>query len=203
LQDATPRRKTCSSIRRWSAVPLIYPTAADLHAHTGEFRYARYGTPTTKALQQALMAIEGPHCAGRSGLSAISSTLLAVFLAMRGLRTLSVRLAQHQRSALDIARWLETRPDVIGVLYPALESDPGHAIWKRDFSGASGLFAIILKPAPRQAVDALTLFGMGYSWGGFEGLIPPFDCDVTAQRLNGRPTDRPCVCILAWRMSRI
>jgi cystathionine beta-lyase len=314
---------------------VIYPTAADLHAHTGEFRYARYGTPTTKALQQALMAIEGPHCAGvalvPSGLSAITSTLLSVlksgdhilvsdsiyrpsrmfcdgalarfgvetsyfdplmgggiaelfkpntaavmveapgsqtfempdvpaisavahargalviddntwasplyrraleqgvdisiqsatkyigghsdvmfgtisanaqtwprilettrelgvcagpddvFLAMRGLRTLSVRLAQHQRSALEIARWLVTRPEVTRVLYPALDSDPGHAIWKRDFSGASGLFTIILKPAPKQSVDALldalTLFGMGYSWGGFESLILPFDCD--------------------------
>jgi cystathionine beta-lyase len=314
---------------------VIYPTAADLHAHTGEFRYARYGTPTTKALQQASMAIEGPHCAGvalvPSGLSAITSTLLSVlkagdhllvsdsiyrpsrtfcdglmvrygvetsyfdpligagiaelfkpntaalmveapgsqtfempdipamsavahargalviddntwasplyrraleqgvdismqaatkyigghsdimfgtisanaqtwprilettrelgvcagpddvFLAMRGLRTLSVRLAQHQRSALDIARWLATRPEVTKVLYPALESDPGHAIWKRDFTGASGLFSIILRPAPKLAVDALLdalkLFGMGYSWGGFESLILPFDCD--------------------------
>jgi len=314
---------------------VIYPTAEDLHAHTGEFRYARHGTPTTKALQQALMAIEGPLCAGvalvPSGLSAITSTLLSVlkagdhllvsdsiyrpsrtfcdgllarygvetsyfdplvgagiaelfrpntaavmveapgsqtfempdvpamsvaahargalviddntwasplyrraleqgvdismqaatkyigghsdvmfgtisanaqtwprilettrelgvcagpddvFLAMRGLRTLSVRLAQHQRSALDIARWLATRPEVAGVLYPALESDPGHAIWKRDFTGASGLFTVILRPAPTQAVDALLnalkLFGMGYSWGGFESLILPFDCD--------------------------
>ena len=78
-----------------------------------------------------------------------------VFLAMRGLRTLSVRLAQHQRSALEIARWLAARPEIIKVLYPALESDPGHAIWKRDFSGASGLFSVILKPAPKHAVDAL------------------------------------------------
>jgi len=66
------------------------------------------------------------------------------------------------------------------VLHPALESDPGHAIWKRDFAGASGLFSIVLKPAPQQAVDALLnavkLFGMGYSWGGFESLIIPFDC---------------------------
>jgi cystathionine beta-lyase len=104
-----------------------------------------------------------------------------VFLAMRGLRTLSVRLAQHQRSALDIARWLARRPEVAGVLYPALESDPGHTIWKRDFTGASGLFSIILQPAPKQALDALLdalkLLGMRYSWGGFESLITPFDCD--------------------------
>jgi cysteine-S-conjugate beta-lyase len=103
-----------------------------------------------------------------------------VFLALRGLRTLAVRLAQHHRSALEIARWLKTRPEVLRVLHPALESDPGHAIWKRDFTGASGLFSIVLKPAPQNAVDALLnavrLFGMGYSWGGFESLIIPFDC---------------------------
>jgi len=313
---------------------VLYPTAKDLHAHRGEFQYGRHGTPTTKALQEALMALEGPQCAGvglaPSGLSAITTTLLAVlnagdhllvcdnayrpsrnfcsgllarygvettyfdplvgagiaglfrpttkavlveapgsqsfempdipaiatvahargalviddntwatalyhrsldqgvdismqaatkyvgghsdimfgtisanakawpmiseairllgvcagpddvFLALRGLRTLAVRLAQHHRSALEIARWLETRPEVLRVLHPALESDPGHAIWKRDFTGASGLFSIVLKPAPQKAVDALLnavkLFGMGYSWGGFESLIIPFDC---------------------------
>jgi len=313
---------------------VLYPTAEDLHAHRGEFQYGRRGTPTTKALQEALMALEGPQCAGvgiaPSGLSAITTTLLAVlkagdhllvcdnayrptrnfcdgllagygiettyfdpligagvgqlfkpntkailveapgsqsfempdipaiaavahgrgafviddntwatplyhrsleqgvdismqaatkyigghsdimfgtisanakawpmiaeaigllglcagpddvFLALRGLRTLAVRLAQHHRSALDMARWLATRPEVVRVRHPALESDPGHAIWKRDFTGASGLFSIVLKPAPQQAVDALLdtvkLFGMGYSWGGFESLVIPFDC---------------------------
>ena len=313
---------------------VLYPTAEDLHAHRGEFQYGRLGTPTTNALQEALMALEGPQCAGvgiaPSGLSAITTTLLAVlksgdhllvcdnayrptrnfcngllarygvettffdpligagvtelfkpntkailveapgsqtfempdipaiaaiahargalviddntwatplyhrsldqgvdismqaatkyigghsdimfgtisanartwpmiaetirllgvcagpddvFLALRGLRTLAVRLAQHQRSALEIARWLATRPEVIRVLHPALESDPGHAIWKRDFTGASGLFSVVLKSAPQKAIDALLdavkLFGMGYSWGGFESLIIPFDC---------------------------
>jgi cystathionine beta-lyase len=313
---------------------VLYPTADDLHAHRGEFQYGRHGTPTTIALQDALMTLEGPACAGvglaPSGLAAISTALLAVlkagdhllvcdnayrptrnfcngllarygvetsyfdpligadiakyfkpntkailveapgsqsfempdipaiaavahgrgalviddntwatplyhrsleqgvdismqaatkyigghsdimfgtisanarawpqlaetirllgvcagpddvFLALRGLRTLAVRLAQHHRSALDMARWLATRPEVVRVLHPALESDPGHAIWKRDFTGASGLFSIVLKPAPQQAVDALLdtvrLFGMGYSWGGFESLVIPFDC---------------------------
>jgi cystathionine beta-lyase len=313
---------------------VLYPTAEDLHAHRGEFQYGRHGTPTTKALQEALMAIEGVRCAGvglaPSGLSAITTALLAVlnagdhllvcdnayrptrnfcngvlarygvettyfdpligggiaglfrantkvvlveapgsqsfempdipaiaaiaqargalviddntwatplyhrsldhgvdisiqaatkyigghsdimfgtisanakawpliaeairllgvcagpddvFLALRGLRTLAVRLAQHQQSGLEMARWLAARPEVIKVLHPALESDPGHAIWKRDFTGASGLFSIVLKPAPQQAVDALLdtvkLFGMGYSWGGFESLVIPFDC---------------------------
>jgi cystathionine beta-lyase len=313
---------------------VLYPTAEDLHAHRGEFQYGRQGTPTTKSLQEALVALEGPNCAGvalaPSGVSAITSALFAVlkagdhllvidsvyrptrnfcdgllahygvettyfdpmigagiaklfkpntkavlveapgsqsfempdipaiaavahdkgaivlddntwatplyhrsldqgvdisiqaatkyigghsdimfgtisankrtwpqvaetirllgvcagpddvFLALRGLRTLSVRLAHHQQSALDMARWFEKRPDVLRVLYPALETDPGHAIWKRDFTGASGLFSVVLKPAPQQAVDALlntlTLFGMGYSWGGFESLVIPFDC---------------------------
>ena len=313
---------------------VLYPTADDLHAHRGEYQYGRRGTPTTKALQQAMMALEGPQCAGvgltPSGLAAISTTLLAVlkagdhllvcdnayrptrnfcngllarygvetsyfdplagagiaalfkpntkavlleapgsqsfempdipaiasvahargalviddntwatplyhrsleqgvdismqaatkyigghsdimfgtisanarawpqvaeaiqllgvcagpddvFLAIRGLRTLSVRLAHHHRSGLDMAHWLAARPEVLRVLHPALETDPGHAIWKRDFTGASGLFSVVLKPAPQQAVDALLdaveLFGMGYSWGGFESLVIPFDC---------------------------
>lgn len=313
---------------------VLYPSAQDLHAHRAEFTYARHGTPTTRALQDALMALEGPQCAGvglaPSGLSAITTTLLAVlkagdhllvcdnvyrptrnfcsgvlkrfgietdyfdpligagietlfkpntravlveapgsqsfempdiraisaaahahnalviddntwatalyhrsldqgvdismqagtkyigghsdimfgtiaanakawplvqeairllgvcagpddvYLALRGLRTLSVRLAQHHRSGLEMARWLAARPEVDRVLHPALETDPGHAIWRRDFSGASGLFSIVLKPAPQAAVDTmlntLTLFGMGFSWGGFESLAIPFDC---------------------------
>lgn len=313
---------------------VLYPTADDIREHRGEFQYGRHGTPTTRALQQALIALEGPNCAGiglaPSGLAAISTTLLAVlkagdhllvsdsiyrptrhfcdsvlrrfgvettyfdpligggiaalfkpntravfaeapgsqsfemsdipaiaaaahardilviddntwatplyhrsldqgvdisiqaatkyigghsdimfgtvaanarawplvtdtiralgvcagpddvFLAMRGLRTLAVRLAHHQASALEMARWLRARPEVARVLHPALEDDPGHAIWKRDFTGASGLFSVVLKPASDKAVDALldtlTLFGMGYSWGGFESLVIPFDC---------------------------
>jgi cystathionine beta-lyase len=103
-----------------------------------------------------------------------------VFLGLRGLRTMRVRLMQHQQSALAVARWLAARPEVARVLHPALESDPGHAIWKRDFSGASGLFSIVLKPMPDAAahafLNALTLFGIGASWGGFESLAIPFDC---------------------------
>lgn len=101
------------------------------------------------------------------------------YLGLRGLRTLDVRLERHQRSGLEIARWLETRPEVLRVLHPALPTDPGHAIWKRDFCGATGLFTVILKPIPEPALaamlDGLELFGMGYSWGGYESLIIPFD----------------------------
>ena len=103
-----------------------------------------------------------------------------MYLGLRGLRTLSVRLERHQKSAFAVARWLQQRPEVLRVLHPGLESDPGHAIWKRDFLGASGLFSLILKPVPEKAVhaflDALTLFGMGFSWGGYESLVILFDC---------------------------
>jgi len=101
------------------------------------------------------------------------------YLGMRGLRTMATRLAQHQRSALEIARWLEGRPEVARVLHPGLESHPQHALWKRDFLGASGLFSIILKPVSDKAIaamlDGLELFGMGFSWGGYESLVIPFD----------------------------
>lgn len=96
------------------------------------------------------------------------------YLALRGLRTIGVRMRQQQQSALRIARWLQGRPEVQRVLWPALEDDPGHAIWKRDFSGAASLFGVILQPVSDQAVialiDALALFGIGSSWGGFESL---------------------------------
>jgi cysteine-S-conjugate beta-lyase len=103
-----------------------------------------------------------------------------MYLGLRGLRTMSVRLERHQKSALAIARWLRQRPEVLRVMHPGLEEDPGHAIWKRDFLGASGLFSIILKPVPEKAVhaflDSLRLFGMGFSWGGYESLVISFDC---------------------------
>jgi cystathionine beta-lyase len=99
------------------------------------------------------------------------------FLGLRGLRTLPVRLARHQETGFRLARWLRERPEVSRVLHPGLESDPGHALWKRDFSGACGLFGLVLKPAPEAAVaafvDGLQHFGLGWSWGGFESLIVP------------------------------
>lgn len=101
-------------------------------------------------------------------------------LGLRGLRTMLVRLERHWKSGLEVADWLAAQPQVARILHPAREGDAGHAIWKRDFSGACGLFSAILKPVPEAALatffDSLTLFGMGYSWGGFESLIIPFDC---------------------------
>lgn len=97
-----------------------------------------------------------------------------MFLALRGLRTLAVRLRQHQESALKVASWLEARPEVERVLYPALPSDPGHALWKRDMTGACGLFGVTFgnwtEAQAMQFVDRLSLFGIGFSWGGFESL---------------------------------
>ena len=103
-----------------------------------------------------------------------------MYLALRGLRTLGVRLDRHYQSGLRVARWFEQRPEVLRVMHPALESDPGHKIWKRDFTGASGLFSVAFKPTSEQSVHAflneLALFGLGFSWGGFESLAILFDC---------------------------
>lgn len=101
-----------------------------------------------------------------------------VFLALRGLRTMGVRLKQHFSAALHIAQWLESRPEVEAVFHPGLPSHPGHAIWERDFGGACGLFSMALKPISELAleafIDQLQLFGLGLSWGGFESLALPF-----------------------------
>ena len=99
------------------------------------------------------------------------------FLALRGLRTLAVRLARHQASALAVAEWLRSRPEVRDVLYPALPGSSGHALWKRDFLAASGLFGVVLQPVDATRIarmlDGLHLFGLGWSWGGYESLVIP------------------------------
>lgn len=98
------------------------------------------------------------------------------YLANRGLRTMAVRLKTHEQSALKIAHWLQGQPQVKTVLHPALPSCPGHEIWKRDFTGSSGLFSFVIDGSKAKAaafIDALSLFGIGYSWGGFESLALP------------------------------
>lgn len=107
------------------------------------------------------------------------------WLALRGLRTLPVRMKQHEANGLEVARWLEARPEVARVLHPALPSSPDHDLWKRDFSGSNGLFGVVLQPGvdADQVIDALELFGTGVSWGGYESLASPGD------RMIGRRAD--------------
>lgn len=102
-----------------------------------------------------------------------------LFMGLRGLRTLPTRMRQHHETGLILANWLTEQPEVTRMRHPALPGCPGHEIWQRDFSGACGLFAFEMNPVPKAAlaamVDGMRLFGMGYSWGGFESLILPCD----------------------------
>ena len=111
------------------------------------------------------------------------------YFMLRGLRTLETRLAQHGRNALKVAEWLHDQPQVKTVLCPALPGARGHDLWKRDFKGLNGLFGLVLQPGPSSAVeaciDALTLFGLGFSWGGFESLA--IHCDPQLKYAPDRP----------------
>ncbi len=156
--------------------PLFFPSFArgvDVSIHAGTKYIAGHSdlllgaviTNEETFLPVRSMAADLGHCAGPDD----------AYMALRGLRTLSVRLERHQRNGLKVALWLQGRPEVQRVLYPALPEDPGHALWQRDFLGATSLFGMVLKPAAKRAVfamiDALDLFGIGASWGGFESLI--------------------------------
>jgi len=123
-----------------------------------------------------------------------------VYLAQRGLRTLAVRLARHWETGVRLAEWIARQPEVERVLHPALPGDPGHALWKRDFTGASGLFGVVLKPVGPKAfaalVDGLELFGLGASWGGFESLIMPIHPEEVRTATKWSPPG-PCFRIHA------
>ena len=117
---------------------------------------------------------------------------------LRGLRTMGVRLAHHQKSALEIAAWLEGQPGVSRVLHPGLPSFPGHDLWKRDFKGATGLFSIVLaaeegafRRRQHAFLDALDLFGIGYSWGGYESLAVPVN--LSNRTISKAPADGPLI----------
>ena len=124
-----------------------------------------------------------------------------IYLGQRGLRTLAVRLKQHWQAGLALAQWVARQPEVERVLHPALPSDPGHAIWKRDFTGACGLFGVVLKDgiadrALCAMIDGLELYGIGASWGGFESLIVPFD-PRESRTASKWPHQGPCFRIHA------
>lgn len=112
------------------------------------------------------------------------------YAAVRGLRTLHTRLAHHGKSALAVAQWLEQQSEILSVMCPGLPTDPGHAIWKRDFTGLSGLIGIVLRPEVANRVpdmiETLSLFGLGYSWGGFESLAIPADPQLESRTCGHR-----------------
>jgi cystathionine beta-lyase len=118
------------------------------------------------------------------------------YLALRGLRTLAVRFARHGETALRLAGWLAGRPEVARVLHPALPGAPGHAVWKRDFRGCNGLLSVVLHDCRREALaamlDGLRLFRLGYSWGGYESLIVPFD-PRPIRTATAWPAGGPCL----------
>ena len=130
-------------------------------------------SPGSQTFEMQLRSVHGQigFCAGPDD----------IYLALRGLRTMPTRLKQHQHAALHMAEWLQSLPFVRRVLYPALPDAPGHDIWRRDFNGAAGLFSFEMDPCSEDQLaamlDNLRLFGMGYSWGGFESLIVP--CEIT------------------------
>jgi len=119
-----------------------------------------------------------------------------VYLAQRGLRTMHIRLKRHWETGLALAEWLGKQPEVERILHPALPGDPGHALWKRDFRGACGLFGVVLKPVGRPALEAFfddfRLFGIGASWGGYESLVIPVDL-AGIRTATQWPHEGPCI----------
>ena len=160
------------------ATPLGFPAFArgvDISLHAGTKYLGGHSDVLIGLVVCSEAAYPGLHRLWTDmGVSASSDD---AFLALRGLRTLAVRLERHTQSALTIAQWLCERPEVDEVIFPALPGSRGHELWQRDFTGACGLFGVILKPVAKARVDAmldgLQLFKMGWSWGGFESLIIP------------------------------
>jgi cystathionine beta-lyase len=181
IAAAAHERNLCVIMDNTWATPLLFPPHArgvDLAVEAG-----------TKYLSGHSDLLLGLVSANAAWLPALKKTVDAfavqpgpedVYLALRGLRTMELRLREAERQALGLAQWLQQRAEVRRVIHPAFPDYLGHAIWKRDFAGSSGLFSIVLNPTSDAAVaamlDGLELFGMGYSWGGFESLVIPFDC---------------------------
>jgi cystathionine beta-lyase len=169
----------------WASPVFCRPLAlgADLSVEAATKYIVGHSDAMMGAITGTAEAIAGVQKA--SGGIGIAVSPDDVYLATRGLRTLAVRLRRHEENALKVARWLQTQAEVKRILYPALPNDPGHAIWKRDFQGASGLFGVVFKQSTVEAVaafiDSMDLFPLGFSWGGFESLIAPFTPMRTAR----------------------
>jgi cysteine-S-conjugate beta-lyase len=192
IAAAAHEHNVCVIMDNTWATPLLFPPHArgvDLAVEAG-----------TKYLSGHSDLLLGLVSANAAWLPALKRTVDSfavppgpedVYLALRGLRTMELRLREAERQALSLAHWLQQRDEVRRVIHPALPDYPGHAIWKRDFAGSSGLFSIVLNPASGAAVaamlDGLELFGMGYSWGGFESLVIPFDCSAYRTATNWAP----------------
>lgn len=184
------------------ATPLLFPAlayGADLCVQAG----TKYIVGHADAMLGLVIAGDDRHLEALRHTRAVLGHSIGpddCYLALRGLRTLDVRLRRHESNAMALAEWLAARPEVTRVLHPARADHPGHAVWARDFEGASGLFGIVLQPCGRAALaamlDGLALFGMGYSWGGFESLILP----VQPEKLRSATawnTPGPCLRIHA------
>lgn len=168
------------------ATPLLF-TALDKAVDVTMMSLTKYVGGHSDAMMGALTATPALWDRLRSAAYQLGQSVTAdeCALMLRGLRTLDVRMQRHGENGLTVARWLAEQPAVGRVLHPALPSCPGHALWQRDFKGTSGLFSFTLKGASKAQrtafVDALTLFGLGYSWGGYESLVVPSDPPRSAE----------------------
>ena len=198
IAEAAHARGACLILDNTWATPLFFSP----HAH-GADMVIEAGTKYLSGHSDLLIGLVSankkwfPRLHRTVGTMGIPAGPEDMFLALRGLRTMELRLREAERQALALAHWVAARPEVLRVLHPALPDHPGHAFWKRDFTGSSGLFSMVLKPVSEAAVaaflDALELFGLGYSWAGYESLAVPFDCTNrrTATRFApGGPTVR-------------
>jgi len=173
--------------------PFMHGIDVSIHAATkylGGHSDVMMGTVTTQDPELWL------RLRGEAGAVGLSVSPDDAYLMARGIRTLGVRMDRHYRNGLEMARWLRDRPEVEAVMYPALETDPGHALWKKQMTGASGLLTIALRPCDKarrdRFIDGLELFGIGASWGGYESLVLP--ADVAGKRsVSGAPFEGPLV----------
>ncbi|WP_375738922.1 cystathionine beta-lyase [Pseudomonas boanensis] len=176
IADAAHARGALVMLDNTWGTPAHFPSfkhGVDISIHAA----TKYIVGHSDVLMGVIMTTEAlyPRIRGFYKQLGLSVSADDAYLALRGLRTLSTRLERHQRNAHAVAEWLSAQPEVERLLYPALPGAPGHDIWKRDFTGACGLFGVVFKPITESAIRAMLndmqLFGMGFSWGGFESLI--------------------------------